>query len=588
MSWQGWFTLAIVVVMVVALARDLVAPSVAVLGTVVVCMVIGIVTPAQAFAGFSSPAVITVAALYVVARGVEKSGALQPLVGATLGAGKTLRGSLARLAFPVAAVSAFLNNTPIVAMLAPQVADWAERHRRAPSEFLIPLSYATMLGGIGTLIGTSTNLVVSGLLQASGQPALRLFEQTPMGLPVGIAGVVVLVVVGPWLLPKRRAPRSGLREDAREFVVTMEVKPRGTLDGTAVSAGRLRNLEGVFLAELHRGEDLIAPVAPDTVLRAGDLLTFVGRADLVVDLQSLPGLRSAEQKHFVEPGGGHQFFEVVVGPASPLVGRTLKETGFRAQYQAAVVAIHRAGQRLRAKLGGVELVVGDTLLLLADAGFAERWRGRDVFLMVSPLSGSLPAPGRKGWIAGLMVLGVVIAAATGLLPVLQGSLVAALALVLLGVLTPADARGAVDLDVMLVMAGSFGLAAAVDKSGLGGRAATIVLGISHGAGVTGAVVAVVVLTILLIEVVTHAAAAALMFPVAMSAAADSGGSPRLFAVALAVAASCSFLTPIGYQTNTMVYGPGGYRFSDYARVGAPLTIVVVGAIAAVVGLGWVR
>jgi di/tricarboxylate transporter len=531
MGWEAWLTLVVLLAMMVVLARDIVPPSVAVIASVVALLVAGVVTPAQAFSGFSNPAPLTVAALYVLARAVEKTGALQPIVSATLGAGTGLRSSLARLLVPTAAASAFLNNTPIVAMLISQVTEWADRQGRSPSFFLMPLSFAAILGGVVTLIGTSTNLVVSGLLEASGQEPLSMFELTRVGLPIALVGLMVIIVLAPVVLPERRAPRREMEEEAREFVVGMDVVSGGTLDGNAVASGGLRNLQGVFLVEIERGDQVIAPVAPDTVLHGGDRLTFVGRADMIVDLQSMRGLVSREREHIQEfDTHRNRFFEAVVGATSPLVGKTVKEIGFRGRYQAAVVAIHRAGQRVQAKLGTVRLKVGDTLLVLADPGFQGRWQDRTDFLLVSGRGGTPPAVTR---------------------------------------------RAAVDLDVVLVIAGAFGLAAALQVSGLGARLAGLVVGSFGGLGPVGGLLGIMVATVALLSLITNNAAAVLMFPIAMSTAQELALSSRPFAIALAVVASASFLTPISYQTNIMVYGPGGYRFGDYARLGVILMVVVV-------------
>jgi di/tricarboxylate transporter len=569
------------------LARDLVSPAVAVLGAVIVLLVAGVVSPQEAFGGFSNPAPITVAALYVLARAVQKTAALQPVLSAALGHRDQGRGSLVRLLVPSAAASAFLNNTPIVAMLIPQITAWASRRGISPSRFLMPLSFAVILGGVVTAIGTSTNLVVSGLLSASGQQAIGLFELTKIGLPVALLGIATIVLLAPVVLPVRRPAGQSFTEGIREFVVSMEVLPGGPLDGQAVEAGGLRHLQGVFLVELERNGEVVAPVAPTTVLRGGDRLTFAGKADLVVDLQNTRGLVSSEQKH-LEPfdTARHTFFEAVVGAASPLVGKTLREIGFRGRYQAAVLAIHRAGQRVDAKLGGVRLKVGDTLLVLGDPGFEERWRDRPDFLLIARLGGSPPGATRKAPVVGAIALGIVVLAGSGLLPILQASLLGAVALVFLGVLTPAEARSALDLDVLLAIAGSFGLAAAVQESGLAGHLAAALVGELARWGPSGVLLGVVLATVLLTEIVTNNAAAALMFPIAVAAAGDVGADPRPFAMAVAVAASASFLTPIGYQTNTMVYGPGGYRFGDFARLGVPLTVMVVATLVLGVPLMW--
>jgi di/tricarboxylate transporter len=590
LSWQAWFTLVTCVTAVVILARDWLPPALVLVGATVVVMLVGIITPEQALSGFSNAAPITVAALYVLARAVEKTGALQPLINWALGAPGRERAALVRLLTPVVSASAFLNNTPIVAMLAPQVADWAEKRGRSPSRYLMPISYATMLGGVVTVIGTSTNLVVSGLMQQQGLEPIGLFELSAVGLPVAVAGLVCLVLTAPAVLPERRPARRVLEEDVREFVMNTTVEPSGPLDGKTVEAAGLRNLQGVFLVQVARGEggeERIAPVAPSTTLRGGDQLSFAGRVDVVRDLEAMKGLRYAEGKHALDFGGdGHTFFEAVVSPASTLVGKTLKEADFRSHYQAAVLAIHRAGARVNEKLGNVKLREGDTLLILSDDGFATRWRDRSEFLLVAHLGGSRPVSTRKAWLVGLIALGVVGAAGLGVLPILHASLVGALALVLSGVLTPAEARDSVDVDVIVMIAASFGLGNAIAASGLAGVLGSVLVDGFSGWGPVGVLFAVTLATLALTELITNNAAAALLFPIAMATTSQLGLNPRPYAIAVAVAASMAFLTPIGYQTNTMVYGLGGYRFGDYARLGAPLTVIVTIAIVTVIPWFW--
>ncbi|HXG46802.1 MAG TPA: SLC13 family permease [Methylomirabilota bacterium] len=576
MDWQGWFTLAVIVGTLALLARETYAPAHIMLASVVVLLVAGIITPGQAFSGFSNSAPITVAALYVLARAVERTGLLQPLLAIVLGGARSDRASLNRLLPVSAAASGFLNNTPLVAMLIPPIIDWADRTRRSASRFLMPLSYAVILGGVVTVMGTSTNLVVSGLLEAHGSGPLGLFEITPIGLPVALVGIVVLILTAPVLLPERRTARRNLGETAREFTVHLIAEPGGPLDGKAVEDAGLRHLQGVFLIQIERDGETIAPVAGNTIIKGGDRLCFVGKVDQVVDLHAVRGLVSAEQQHVTHfDTARHTFFEAVIGATSPLVGTTLKQAGFRSRYQAAVVAIHRAGERLDAKLGEVKLTTGDTLLLLTDREFGTRWRDRPDFILISQLGGTPPAVTRKAGIVGLVTVGVVLVAGLGILPMLQASLIAAGALVLFGVLTAKEARAAVDMDVILVVASAFGIGAAIEQSGLADWVASYLVGAFDGFGRLGVLLGIILATSLVTEIVTNNAAAAVMFPIALAAAERVGANPRGFAIVVAIMASTSFLTPIGYQTNTMVYGPGGYRFSDYTRLGAPLTFVVM-------------
>ena len=577
MSGDAWLTLGVVAVAVLVLTRDYMAPAVTFASAVVVLMVTGVVTPEQAFQGFSNPAPITVAALYVLARAVEKSGALQPLVQATLGKARTLRGALARLTIPVAASSAFLNNTPIIAMLSPQVGEWADSRGDSPSRYLMPLSFAAILGGMTTLIGTSTNIVVSGLLQAEGYEPFTMFELTRIALPMALVGLVITVLFSPNLLPDRLPPRQEVRHGGRSFSVRMIVEPGGPLDGVQVLEARALFPADVEIAYFERDGEGAAQVSGVTVLKGGDYLTLVGGMDAVLNLHDISGLASAQQPHLPHEVGSprHAYFEAVIAPESPLVGRSLVDVMFLARYQATVVAIHRAGEPIRGRLAREPLKPGDTLLLISDRGFGERWRNRNDFLLVPRLGDPSPRLTRKAGIVGAVGASIVLGAGFGILPILHLSLIGALILIGFGILTTIEAKDAIDFDVIVVIGAAFGLAAAVETSGLGLAAADLVADALGRFGPQGALAGIVISTIALSSFITNNAAAALVLPIALSTAADFGIDTRAAAVAVALAASASFMTPVSYQTNLMVFGPGGYHFGDYARLGTPLTVVVL-------------
>jgi di/tricarboxylate transporter len=572
----AWVTLAVMAAMVVALYTEIVPPAPAVLGATLLLMLIGIISPDQAFSGFSNEAPIIVASLLVVARAVDVAGIMQPIVARLFRGAESARGILARLLFPLAGISAFVNNTTLVAMTIPAVVDISARRNLPASRFLMPVSYAAILGGVVTTIGTSTNLTVSGLLTEAGMRPLGLFEPTAVGLPIAIAGIAVLVLLVPRLLPDRTPAGGTLTETGRDFTVSMRVEPGGETDGSTVTEAGLRRLQGVFLVEIERDGRSIAPVAPDEVLEGGDLLTFVGRVDNIVDLQRVRGLTSAEARQIGSLAGNvHAFYEVVVGAGGDLVGQTLKQVDFRARYDAAVIAIHRAGHRVDAKLGDVALRVGDTLLILSDPAFRARWRDRQDFLVIAPLSGISPRQPRRAWVIGGVFLGFVLATGSGLVPILHASIAAAMIVVATRVLTVRQARDAVDLQIVVLIASAFGLGAAVSSSGLAEAIASGLVGVMSPLGSIGALAAILIGTMVLTELLSNNAAAALMFPIGVATAATIGADPRPFVIAIMLAASLSFLTPIGYQTNLMVYGLGGYRFSDYARVGVPLNVVTV-------------
>ena len=440
----------------------------------------------------------------------------------------------------------------------------------------MPVSYAAILGGVVTTIGTSTNLTVSGLLTEAGMPPLGLFEPTAVGLPIAAAGLVVMVLLLPRLLPDRSPAGDALTEAGRDFTVSMRVEPNRDADGSTVTEAGLRRLQGVFLVEIQRDGRSIAPVAPDEVLEGGDVLTFVGRVDNIVDLQRVRGLASTEARQITSLAGNvHAFYEVVVGAGGDLVGQTLKQVDFRARYDAAVIAIHRAGHRVEAKLGDVPLRVGDTLLILSDPAFRARWRDRPDFLVIASLSGISPRQPRRAGLIGGVFIAFVLATGSGMVPILHASIAAAMIVVATGVLTVRQARDAVDLQIVVLIASAFGLGAAVSSSGLAAAIAGGLVGAMSPLGAIGALAAILIGTMVLTELLSNNAAAALMFPIGVATAVTIGADPRPFVIAIMLAASLSFLTPIGYQTNLMVYGLGGYRFGDYARVGIPLNVVTI-------------
>ena len=586
MTADAWLTVAVLAAVLGLLVTDRLPPAQVVLAGTVTLFLLGVVDAAEAFAGFSNPAPITVAALYVIAGAVQRTGALEWLTARTLPAADETKagrdrptvGELGRFVPAALLPSAFLNNTTIVAMLAPRVLLWSRRVSRSPSAFLMPLSHAAVLGGLLTAIGTSTNLVVSGLLESAGEDPIGMFEITKVGAPVALACAVVLVLTAPRLLPNRPSGGAGAGEPGeRQFTVEMVVDPQSPLAGRTISEAGLRNLEGVYLVEIERDGRVLAPVGPGEVLEGGDRLVFAGNVARVVDLHSLPGLVPAEEHHFGAAGDprSRSFHQMVVSPTSLLVGATLKDADFRNRYGAAVVAIHRAGHRLPGKLGTIPLHAGDVLLVLADAGLGRRLRDHHDFLVVTAVGGEGPVRREKARVVELTILALLVVVGAGWVDVLRGSLLAAGAMIALRAVSPVQARRSVDLDVLVMIAASFGLGAAVSASGLAETLADGITDALGGYGEIGLVVAILVATMLMTELVTNNAAAVLMFPIAVATAAAAGYDARPLAMTVAVGASASFLTPIGYQTNTMVYGMGGYRFSDFTRVGLPVTLAVV-------------
>lgn len=583
MEANALITLGVLILTLVTLIADRFPPAGVVLAATLSLLVADVITTQEAFAGFSNPAPLTVAALFVVAAGAQRTGLLSAPLSRLLGRPGRKGVAHARLLLPTAGASALLNNTPLVAIVIPDVLAWCRRNSRNGSRYLLPLSYAAILGGTLTLLGTSTNLVVSGLLEESGTEPLGIFEVTKIGAPVFVVGMIVLFAMSIPLIPNRQTAADQAEDEARAFLVEMRVTSDSSMNGQSVSSAGLRALDGVYLAQLRRDERSIAPVGPDELLLEDDVLTFVGQVDNVLDLERMPGLQSVVQDQVstiasVDRG----LFEVVIGRMSPVAGLTLREADFRARYGAAVMAIHRSGQRLNEKLGDVRLRHGDTLVLVAGDEFQRRYGQSREFLVVAELDAPAPVADAKSGFVGIVIVGFIVLAATGLLSTLEGALLAAGAMVAARVMTFSEAKRSIDLDVILLIASAFGLGAAVQASGLATNIADVFTSAFAGFGTFGVVLGLVLATTILTEVVTNNAAAVVIFPIAVAIAGPAGVDPRLMAMAIAIAASTSFLSPVGYQTNTMVYGPGGYRFVDYLRAGLPLSVAVQLTIAATV------
>jgi di/tricarboxylate transporter len=584
---DAWVVAAVLVAMVVLLARDRHAPAAVVVGAVVALMLTGAVAPERGLSGFASPATATIAGLLVVARAVEEHGGLHAVLSRLLGGDARPRAVLARLVFPVAAASAVVSNTAMVATLAPMVRRWARRNRHPASRYLMPLSFAAIVGGVVTLIGTSTTLLVSGIIAGQGLEPLGFLEITPVGLPAALLAGILLVVLAPKLLPDRTTAGESLAAREREYSFRMQVVPGGSLDGRTVREGQLRNLPDVFLARIERDGHVLAPVGPDQLLRGGDVLVFVGGVEDMRHARATDGLAHAEDtQHHLLDGDRHGLFEVVLGRSGRLLGRTLKEVSFRGHYGAAVLAVHRQGERVEGKLGTVTLQPGDSLVVQAADDFDERWGDRADFGVVVPLEDPVEPASRRRPLVLATFAGTILLAGSGLVPTLLAVLGACAVLIATRTVRFWQAKDALDVDVLLIVASAIGIGAAVQDSGLARSLAAGIVDVAGALGPLGALAAVVVGTIVLTELVTNVAAAALMVPIALDIATAFEADPRGFAIAVAVAASASFLTPIGYQTNTLVYGLGGYRFGDYWRLGLPLTLTVLATILVTVPLAF--
>jgi di/tricarboxylate transporter len=571
---QAWLTLAVLIAMIAAMAWEIAGPDVILMGGLVTLAAAGVLTPAEAFAGFANESMLTVGALLVLSAALRDTGALEVTFGRIFGRTRSERVGLARMMLPIASVSAFLNNTTIVAMMTPVVIDWAHRNRMSPGRFLIPLSYATILGGVITIIGTSTNLTVAGMMIQAGMKPMGFFELAPIGIPVAVAGLAYLLWAAPRLLPARKEPTEGLGESLREYTVAMIVELRSPLANRSVEDAGLRHLPGLFLVEIDRAGRVITPVGSDEVILEADRLVFAGVVDTIVDLSRIRGLVPAtDDERPASSDPGRRLIEAVVSHSSPLVGRSIRDASFRTLYDAAVIAVHRNGERVGGKIGDIVLRPGDTLLLQTAPGFLRVHRNSPDFYLVSELPETENPRYDRAWVA-LIVLGALIAIVTlRWAPISIAAFLSAGALVATRCISAAQARRSIEWSILIVIAAALGIGTAMEKTGVAAATASVLTRMAGDVGPLAALALVYFVTVVLTEAISNNAAAALMFPIAVATAGQIGVDVRGFVMAVTVAASCGFATPIGYQTHLIVYGPGGYRFSDFVRIGLPLDVL---------------
>jgi len=574
-SADGWLAAATVVVVFSLLASGRWPAYIVLLGGLTLLLVAGVVSPAAALSGFSNPGLVTVAVLFIVAAGLRQTGTLAYFLRRALGRPRSVRRAQARMAGPVVVGSAFLNNTPLVTMLLPVIQDWCRIARVPPSKVLLPLSYLAILGGITTLVGTSTNLVVDGLLVARGQPSLGMFGVTAVGLPCAVAGMLYLLLFGHRLLPDRSTPVPET-DTPREYTLEVGVRAAGQLDGKPAEVTGLLHVPGLNLLELRRRDGaVIDEPGGDRVLTGGDQLVFSGVLDGILDVLRTPGLSAAAAQ--LDKLDGHAadrcYVEAVVSRTSPLLARTVKEVRFFQMYQAVVLAVARNGQRLRVPLDEVDFRPGDALFLEANRDFVEKRRNSGDFALLSRIDGEGPATSAQAPIAALILALMVVSVGFGWLPMLTAAALAAAAMLITRCCSEETARTSVDWSLVLAIGAAFGLGRALEDTGVASTISGALLACA-GDDALLALAVVYGTTSLLTEFVTNNAAAVIVFPIAFGTAQQLGVSHVPFVVAVMIAASASFVTPIGYQTNLMVYGPGGYRFSDFVRVGVPLAVML--------------
>lgn len=587
LTWEAWITVAVVAAMIAALIKNVGRPDIILLGSVGALLVTGVLSPEDAFAGFSNSAVLAVGSLFVVAAGVQKAGALSFADRFLFARSTNLPLATSRLMITTATMSAFLNNTPVVAMLIPRVQAWSEKTGVPTSKLMIPLSFGAIVGGMTTLIGTSTNLLVSGLMESSGYGSLGIFDLAWIGIPAAFGTVLFFALIGHRLLPDRNLEKAHMRDGVKDCLFEMQIAPNSPLVGLTVEEANLRALEDAYLVHLHRGDEVI-PSSPGTAFRGNDVLTFLGHSSMHDRLLERPGLERAQESVDNPDGASLTIYEAVISPSSHLVGRSLRDVGFRERYQGVVLGIRRRDTAIEGPLGRIPLQAGDLLIVEAPSGFDARWsRQRDDFYLVASRQQVTATPERwKTFLTLAILIAIVLLAAFKIAPIVTTAFAGALAMIGTGCLRGSEARAAVDIPVLLVIASALGLGQAIETSGLAPFVAHSITEHAAAYGVVGVVIAIYLATNLLTELITNNAAAALMLGIGLVAAQDLGLPPKVFAVTVAIAASASFLTPIGYQTNLMVLAAGGYKFGDFMKTGLCVNLIVGTIAVTMIWLVW--
>lgn len=578
MNFEFWYTTLLLIAMTIVLVKEWIDIEITITSVLLLLIIGNVITPQEAFSGFSNVGVLSIGILFIVAGSIKSTGLLDQMSHVVFGSKSSgLMLKLFRLIFPVTLISSFMNNTPLVAMLIPGVRSWARKNNFAPSKFLLPLSYAAIFGGLCTLIGTSTNLIVHGLMIENGYRGFGFFEITRIGLPAAIVGLIYVWLAGSRWLPDRKESIVELNETTREYVIQLKVTDQYGEVGKTIEDAGLRHLKGLFLFQVERDGQVIAPASPHDVIQVNDRLFFTGIPSTIMELQKIPGLRvikdpSLDLRHF--DSEKVKSFEAVVSSNSPLVGKNVRESNFRGRYDAVIIAIHRSGERIKKKIGDIVLHHGDTLLLLAPSDFYDRWyHSRDFYLVSNPLKMD-SRPMLHRWIAGLVLLGMILLTVLHVMPLIAAAGAAAIILVLTRCISRSDAESMIDWKVLVVIGAAFGIAAAIRNSGVAEFLANQILRLQGEFGAFGVLCGIYLVTSIYNAIITSNATSALFFPIAVSAAVTIGADVRPFALAVTISAAASFASPISYQTNLMVYGPGGYKFSDYLKFGIPLQLLI--------------
>jgi di/tricarboxylate transporter len=575
-----WIVSAILVLTLYIFITEKLSLDLTAIGIMVVLVLSRLLTPEEAIAGFAHPAVITVGAMFLISRGMVRTGAVEFIGRRVI---KLARGN-AKLALlvillTVAFASAFINNTPVVVLFIPVVMSMSCEFSFSPSKFLIPVSYASILAGTCTLIGTSTNIILSDLSANSGFGALGMFELSIIGLPIAIIGIIFLLVAAPYMMPALLNPTCEIQNsDHRRYLAELSITRGSHLIGKDPAQVFTKNYPELEVLELIRYSHIYHPSRDKVDIAAGDLLLVKGSANDLVEILHQEDVELPLSEKGISFGAGKKasiVMELIVPPQSSQLGKRLLETELMRDPDTHVIAIKRSGLHYTEKqIHDVRLKIGDIILVWCHEDKLASMRYGTDYIIVEDVHHEIILK-RKAWIAFLIFSAMIVAASLGLANIMVCALTAAFLMILTGCLQIRDAYRALQADVLLLIVGTIALGAAMQKTGTSQLYAQAFLEILSGYSPAFVLAGVILLTSISTQILSNNATAVLLFPIAVSTALGLGVDPKPFIMGVCFGASACFATPIGYQTNLLVYGPGGYRFSDYLKLGIPLNVLVL-------------
>jgi di/tricarboxylate transporter len=562
-----YIVLGITFLVVIALFLDKIKPSIIFFIAGIGLVLTGSVSSGDFFAGLGNRSILTIILLVAITYGLNKSLNIESFFDRAFKRITSPRKFISRVSIYTAFLSSILNNTPIVAVMTPYIYNWAKKHGSHPSKLLIPLSFSTILGGMITVIGTSTNLVLNGFIrELNPDQLLRWDDFFYLGILVTFTGILYLTTVGYRILPAHKEAFNEVQAVAPEYLVELIIARGSKLVGQQVSASGLESLENAYLVELHRGFETVTPIPPDYVLKEDDVLSFMGVSDKILELTNGNlGLALPNDDK------DRQIVEVVLPANTRLANRRLNQKDFKKRYDAEVLAVHRNGSRLSGRLEQITLDYGDLLLLSVGPRFTDL-ANKDLYMLSKIESETEPVSSKNRYI-GIGAIPILLALAIGYIDILVAALFFFGLLILLRKMDFRDLGKAVDIDMIVTLVSALALGKAMSTSGAADLISNAFLFLVEPFGSHGLVIGLFILTVLITSFITNVAAVSIVFPLAFTAARQLGIDPTAAYVSIAFAASAAFLTPVSYQTNLMIYGPGGYTNKDFLRVGSPLVLL---------------